>query len=83
MWRYRVFFALLYFIQGAAYAYVVNFQKPYLFTQGISTESIGLFTSSLLAPFILKIFLGMLSDRVPFGRYGGRKPYMADRKSVV
>lgn len=77
MWRYRAFFALLYFIQGAAYAYVVNFQKPFLFAQGISTQTIGLFTSSLLAPFILKIFLGMLSDRVPFGRFGGRKPYMA------
>ena len=77
MWRYRVFFALLYFIQGATLAYIVNFQKPFLSGQGISTATLGLFTSSLLAPFILKVFLGMLSDRVPIGRFGSRKPYMA------
>lgn len=77
MWRYRLFFASLYFIQGATLAYIVNFQKPYLFAQGIATETLGLFTSSLLAPFILKVFLGMLSDRVPWGRFGSRKPYMA------
>lgn len=71
-----VFFASLYFLQGAAFAYVVNFQKPYLAGEGVSKERLGLFTSLLLLPFILKIFLGMLSDRVPIGRWGSRRPYM-------
>jgi PAT family beta-lactamase induction signal transducer AmpG len=70
------FFALLYFLQGATLAYIVNFQKPYLSSQGISNAMLGLYTSTLLVPFILKVFLGMLSDRVPLGRWGGRKPYM-------
>lgn len=75
--RKMAFFALLYFAQGAALAYVINFQKPYLAGQGVSKEAIGLFTSLLLLPFILKVGLGALSDRVPVGRWGSRKPYMA------
>lgn len=74
--RNIAFFALLYFAQGSALAYIINFQKPFLSAQGISKETIGLFTSLLLVPFILKIFLGMLSDKVPWGRWGSRKPYM-------
>ncbi len=75
-WQKLSFFALLYFVQGAAFAYLVNFQKPYLMEKGLTKDSIGLFTSLLLIPFILKVFLGMLSDRVPLGRWGARKPYM-------
>ncbi len=75
-WRKPTFFAALYFLQGAAFAYVVNFQKPYLAGKGVSKESLGLFTSLLLLPFIFKVFLGMLSDRVAIGRFGSRKPYM-------
>ncbi len=70
------FFAALYFLQGAAFAYVVNFQKPFLAGEGVSKEQLGLFTSFLLLPFIFKVFLGALSDRVPMGRWGSRKPYM-------
>ncbi|NJL25645.1 MAG: AmpG family muropeptide MFS transporter [Calothrix sp. SM1_5_4] len=77
MWRNISFFALLYYIQGAALAYVVNFQKPYLAGEGIGKKTLGLFTSLLLLPFIAKVFLGMLSDRLPLGRCGSRKPYMA------
>lgn len=76
MWRHLVFFGLLYFVQGAALAYIINFQKPYLHSQGISNETIGLFTSLLLIPFLGKVVLGWVSDRWPFGRWGSRKPYM-------
>ncbi|MGE0527399.1 MAG: MFS transporter, partial [Bdellovibrionales bacterium] len=76
MWRHVSFFALLYFIQGAAFAYIVNFQKPFLAENGVSKQTLGLFTSLLLIPFIAKVFLGMLSDRLPWGRWGARKPYM-------
>ncbi len=79
MWRHRLFFSVLYFIQGAALAYIINFQKPYLNGEGVSKEAIGIFTSLLLLPFIAKVGLGWLSDRLPFGsraKRGVRKPYM-------
>lgn len=76
MWRKLLFFGVLYFVQGAALAYVINFQKPFLAQHGISKETLGLFTSLLLIPFIAKVFLGYLSDRWPVGRWGSRKPYM-------
>ncbi len=76
MWRKLLFFGLLYFIQGAALAYIINFQKPYLAGSGVSKEAIGLFTSLLLIPFIIKILLGYISDRYPIGKWGARKPYM-------
>lgn len=76
MWRKLLFFSLLYFIQGAALAYVMNFQKPFLSEKGVSLSALGLFTSLLLVPFILKVGLGFVSDRFPLGKYGARKPYM-------
>ena len=76
MWHRLFFFGLLYFVQGATLAYIVNFQKPYLLSQGISKGTIGMFTSLLLLPFIFKVGFGALSDRVPIGRWGSRKPYM-------
>jgi PAT family beta-lactamase induction signal transducer AmpG len=75
-WQKISFFGVLYFLQGAAFAYAVNFQKPYLTMRGLDKGTIGFFTALLLIPFIGKIFLGMLSDRVPIGRFGSRKPYM-------
>ncbi|MEJ2746460.1 MAG: MFS transporter [Anaerolineae bacterium] len=69
-------FGLLYFVQGAALAYFRNFQKPYLSGLGIDADVIGLLTSILLLPFILKIFIGMLSDRVNLLGMGHRKPYI-------
>ena len=69
-------FGLIYFVQGSALAYFRNFQKPYLDSLNIDADVIGLLTSILLFPFILKIFIGMLSDRVNLFRLGHRKPYM-------
>ena len=57
-------FGLTYFVQGSALAYFRNFQKPYLDSLGVDADVIGLLTSILLLLFILKIFIGMLSDRV-------------------
>ncbi len=75
--RFRFWlFGLLYFVQGSALAYFRNFQKPYLDDLNVDADVIGLLTSILLLPFVLKIFIGMLSDRVNlFGR-GHRKPYI-------
>lgn len=76
MWRKLLFFGLLYFIQGAALAYIINFQKPFLAGNGVSKEAIGLFTGLLLVPFMAKILLGYISDKFPVGKWGSRKPYM-------
>lgn len=69
-------FGMLYFVQGTALAYFRNFQKPYLSSLNIDPDIIGLLTTILLLPFILKIFIAMLSDRVSLFRLGHRKPYM-------
>ncbi|MCO6453197.1 MAG: MFS transporter [Caldilineales bacterium] len=75
--RFRLtMFGLLYFVQGSALAYFRNFQKPYLAGLGIDADVIGLLTSILLLPFILKIFIGMFSDRVNLLGRGHRKPYI-------
>ncbi len=75
--RFRLFmFGLLYFVQGWGLAYFSNFQKPYLGGLGIDPDVIGALSSILLVPFILKIFIGILSDRVSLFGLGHRKPYI-------
>jgi len=69
-------FGFLYFVQGAALAYFRNFQKPYLNDLGIDPARIGILTSILLLPFIIKIFIGMFSDKVSLFGLGHRKPYI-------
>jgi MFS family permease len=76
-WFRLSMFGMLYFVQGSALAYFRNFQKPYLDSFEVDPDVIGLLTSILLIPFILKIFIGMLSDRVSLFGKGHRKPYMA------
>jgi PAT family beta-lactamase induction signal transducer AmpG len=73
---YYALFGLLYFVQGAALAYINNFQKPYLDSLNIDASRIGLLTSILLLPFIFKILIGLLSDKVSLFRLGHRKPYI-------
>ncbi len=69
-------FSLLYFSQGAAMAYFQNFQKPYLAGLGVSVSQIGLLTSILLMPFVLKMIFALISDRFALWGMGHRKPYM-------
>jgi len=75
--RFRiVMFASVYVVQGVGLAYFRNFQKPYLDELGIHPDSIGLLTLILQLPFVLKVFIGMVSDKISlFGR-GHRKPYI-------
>jgi MFS transporter, PAT family, beta-lactamase induction signal transducer AmpG len=69
-------YGLIYFVQGAAFAYLNNFQKPYLNAVGVDSKSIALLSSFLLLPFILKIFIGVISDRINFFGQGYRLPYI-------
>lgn len=74
--RYTMFL-LLYFMQGISFAYFRNFQKPYLAEYGIDVDTIGILSLAVQLPFVLKIFMGMMSDSVNLFRMGHRKPYMA------
>lgn len=75
--RFRLtLFASLYVVQGVGLAYFHNYQKPYLDGIGIAPDAIGALTFILQIPFILKIFIGILSDRVNLFGMGHRKPYI-------
>lgn len=74
--RLKWLFACLYFVQGGTISYFSIFQKPYLNQIGIERGTIGILTSILLLPFILKIGFGWMSDKFPHKKWGHRKPYM-------
>ena len=75
---YRIgLFSSLYFAQGMLMSYFLTFNILYLGAAGYSAGDVGIFQAILAIPFVLKIFLGMLSDGVNFFGLGHRKPYIA------
>ncbi len=73
--RYSMF-ALLYFAQGSVLSYFTALNAIYLLSFGLNLGQIGLISGIALTPFVLKIFLGVLSDRVNLFHLGHRKPYI-------
>lgn len=73
--RYTTF-SLLYFAQGSILGYFTALNAIYLRSFGISMSQVGLFSAIALIPLILKIFLGMISDRINLFGLGFRKPYI-------
>ncbi|HEY9076462.1 MAG TPA: MFS transporter [Anaerolineaceae bacterium] len=73
--RYTMF-GLLYFSQGAIMSYFAAFNAIYLITYDLSMTQIGLVSAIAMIPLVLKIFIGMLSDRVNLLGLGFRKPYI-------
>jgi PAT family beta-lactamase induction signal transducer AmpG len=71
-----VIFGLLYFIQGAILSYFTGFNGIYLISFGVDMKGVGLIGLIGMLPFVLKIFLGILSDRVNLFGLGYRKPYI-------
>jgi len=71
-----VMFALLYFAQGAILSYFTALNSLYLLSFDLTMSQVGLVGAIGLIPFVLKIFLGMLSDRVDLAGWGHRKPYI-------
>ena len=69
-------FAVLYFVQGIISAFTINFAKPYLNSFDVDPDLIGAMTSILLLPFVLKVFYGMISDRINLFGFGHRLPYI-------
>lgn len=74
-YRYLVF-SLLYFAQGSVLGYFTALNALYLRSFDLSMTRIGLFSAIAIIPLILKIFWGMLSDKVSFFGLGYRKPYI-------
>lgn len=69
-------FGSLYLAQGAVMSFILTFNILYLGEAGYGPDDVGIFQAILLIPFILKIFLGMLSDAVNLFGLGHRKPYI-------
>jgi PAT family beta-lactamase induction signal transducer AmpG len=73
--RYAMF-GLLYFAQGAILSYFTALNALYLLSFDLSMSQVGLFGAIALAPFVLKIIWGMISDRFSLLGRGHRKPYI-------
>ena len=73
--RYGMF-GSLYFTQGTILSYFTALNALYFLSRGLSMTDVGIFASIALIPFVIKIFLGMLSDKVNLFGMGHRKPYI-------
>lgn len=73
--RYAMF-GSLYFSQGTVFSYFTSLNALYFLSKGLSMADVGVFGAIALIPFVIKIFLGMLSDRVNLLGLGHRKPYI-------
>lgn len=71
-----VMFGLLYFAQGTVLSYFTALNAIYFLSKGLTMGDVGIFASIALIPFVIKIFLGMLSDKVNLFGMGHRKPYI-------
>ena len=74
-------FGWLYFAQGAILAYVVVFNNLYLRAFGAAAWQLSLLNGLLVLPFVLKIIIGLLSDKtriqLPLLGTGHRLPYIS------
>ena len=73
--RYSMF-GSLYFSQGTVFAYFTSLNALYFLSKGLTMGDVGIFGAIALIPFVIKIFLGILSDRVNLFGMGHRKPYI-------
>lgn len=71
-----ILFASVYFVEGAVLTYFSAFNIIYLRSFDLSYSLIGIVSGITLIPFVLKIFIGLLSDRVSLFKMGNRKPYI-------
>lgn len=71
-----VLFAVVYFMEGGVLTFSSGFNALYLRSFDISYSLIGIAGGIALLPFVLKIFIGFLSDRVNLFKMGHRKPFI-------
>jgi MFS transporter, PAT family, beta-lactamase induction signal transducer AmpG len=75
LFRYLTF-GSLYFTQGTILGFFAALNALYLLDNGLGMTDVGIFGFIALLPFVLKIGLGILSDRVNLLKFGHRKPYI-------
>lgn len=75
-WLRYATFGSLYFAQGTVFSYFTALNALYLLANGLTMTAVGIFAFIAMIPFMLKVFLGMLSDRVNLFGLGHRKPYI-------
>lgn len=73
--RYLMF-GLLYFAQGSIMGYFGALNVIYFLEKGLTLKQAGAIGTIAMIPFILKIFLGILSDKINLFGWGHRKPYI-------
>jgi len=69
-------FSSLYFTQGTIQGFFAALNALYLLDNGLQMTDVGIFGLIALLPFVLKIGLGIISDRVNLFGMGYRKPYI-------
>jgi len=74
--RYAAF-GVLYLAQGSILAFMTALNSIYLLSRGVPMARIGIVSAIGMIPFVLKILLGILSDRVNLLGHGHRLPYIA------
>lgn len=75
-WFRALLFGSIYFIEGAILTYFSGFNALYLRSFNLPYTQIGIAGGIALLPFVLKIFIGMISDKVNLAGWGHRKPFM-------
>jgi PAT family beta-lactamase induction signal transducer AmpG len=75
-WLGLTLFGMIYFVEGAVLTYFSTFNALYLRGFDLSFTRIGIMSGITLIPFVLKIFIGLLSDRVNIFGLGHRTPYI-------
>ena len=75
VFRYTMF-GSLYFTQGTVLGYFTSLNALYLLDRGLTMENVGIMSLIALLPFVLKIFMGLLSDKVNLFGWGHRRPYI-------
>lgn len=73
--RYSLF-GLLYLSQGAIMSFFTALSGIYLLEHNVPMAKVGIISAIGMLPFVLKVFLGMLSDKVNLFRKGHRVPYI-------
>jgi len=77
-WKKSYFWiqALFYFLQGVFLAGIMQYGNIRLAEWDIPLAQQATFTAVTGIPAFLKLFIGLLSDRVVIGKWGRRKPYI-------
>ncbi|NSW52088.1 MAG: MFS transporter [Anaerolineae bacterium] len=78
-WRksFLAFEAIFYFFQGVYLTGMQTFLAVRMAEFGLTLSEQASFSALIGLPTYLKMFIGLLSDRLPFARLGRRKPYIA------